>query len=157
MDGRYFSFCPCSVLSWVSLCYFDEHRCHLSRHVKACLGFNFVEVYYRFVCWKSYCDSSVRSSILFIYIYRLIADCSSTENRNKYLTILEAVISAASVLGPALGGILGQYSYSLPLYFAGCVAGVAMLFSFFFLQETNKDVRDIKVLKKQMKHQSEGT
>ena len=32
-----------------------------------------------------------------------------------------------------------------------------MLFSFFFLQETNKDVRDIKVLKKQMKHQSEGT
>lgn len=70
---------------------------------------------------------------------------------------MEAVISASSVLGPALGGILGQYSYSLPLYFAGCVAGVAMLFSFFFLQETNKDVRDIKDLKKQMKCQSEGT
>ena len=94
---------------------------------------------------------------LFFLISRLIADCSSTENRNKYLAIMEAVISASSVLGPALGGILGQYSYSLPLYFAGCVAGVAMLFSFFFLQETNKDVRDIKDLKKQMKCQSEGT
>lgn len=95
--------------------------------------------------------------LLYFHISRLIADCSSTENRNKYLAIMEAVISASSVLGPALGGILGQYSYSLPLYFAGCVAGVAMLFSFFFLQETNKDVRDIKDLKKQMKYQSEGT
>ena len=78
----------------------------------------------------------------------LIADCTTVEDRNKYLAINESVISAACVLGPALGGILGEISLSLPLLVAGGTAGVAMVFAAIFMEETNPDVKEIYVLRK---------
>lgn len=84
----------------------------------------------------------------------LIADCTSVEDRNKYLAINESVISAACVLGPALGGILGGISLSLPLLVAGGTAGVALLFAAIFMEETNPDVKEIYQLKKTRKGKS---
>ena len=68
--------------------------------------------------------------------YRLIADCTPVEERNKWLARLEAVISAACVLGPAIGSILRRFGYSVPLLFAGVTAGIALLFAAFLLEET---------------------
>ena len=84
-------------------------------------------------------------------INRLIADCTSVEERNKWLAVLEAVISAATVVGPAIGSVLSKHSFSLPLHFAGIVAGIALIFAFFFLEETNKDVFELKQMKKKLK------
>ena len=84
-------------------------------------------------------------------INRLIADCTAVEERNKCLAVLEAVISAATVVGPAIGSVLSRHSYSLPLIFAGIFAGIALIFAFFFLEETNKDVFELKQMKKKMK------
>ena len=85
----------------------------------------------------------------------LIADCTSVEDRNKYLAINESVISAACVLGPALGGVLGGISLSLPLFVAGGTAGVALLFAAFFMEETNPDVNEIYKIRKSMKGKTE--
>ena len=46
----------------------------------------------------------------------LIADCTSVEDRNKFLTYLEAVTSAAFIIGPAIGGFLGSKNYSFPVF-----------------------------------------
>ena len=88
--------------------------------------------------------------------YRLIADCTPVEERNKWLARLEAVISAACVLGPAIGSILSRFGYSVPLLFAGVTAGIALLFASFLLEETNADVYELKQLKKQLKKKEES-
>lgn len=61
------------------------------------------------------------------------------------------MISAASVLGPAIGSVLSQFGYSIPLHFAGIVAGIALIFALIYLEETNKDVYDLQQLKKELK------
>ena len=86
----------------------------------------------------------------------MIADCTSVEDRNKFLTYLEAVISAAFIIGPAIGGFLGSKNYSFPLYFAGVVAGVALIFAIFMMEETNKDVHVIYELRAEMKGKTGG-
>lgn len=86
----------------------------------------------------------------------MIADCTTTEERNKFLVILEAVISAAFILGPALGGFIGSKNYAYPLFFAGCVAGLALIFASTMMHETNKDVVTLQELKKEMKGKSGG-
>ena len=86
----------------------------------------------------------------------MIADCTTTEERNKFLVILEAVISAAFILGPALGGFIGSKNYSYPLFFAGIVAGLALIFASTMIRETNKDVVILQELKKEMKGKSGG-
>ena len=65
----------------------------------------------------------------------MIADCTTTEERNKYLSRLEATISAAFIIGPAFGGFLGAKNYAYPLFFAGCVAGIALIFASTMMQE----------------------
>ena len=87
---------------------------------------------------------------------RLIADCSHPSERNKYLTYLEATIAAASVLGPAIGGVLGQKNYDYPLYFAGAVAGVALIVASILLDESNKDVHEIYEIHRSVKGKGKG-
>ena len=86
----------------------------------------------------------------------MIADCTTTEERNKYLSRLEATISAAFIIGPEFGGFLGSKNYSYPLLFAGCIAGVALIFASTMMHETNKDVVTLQELKKEMKGKEGG-
>lgn len=86
----------------------------------------------------------------------LIADVTTVEERNRFLTILEAVISSAFILGPALGGYIGSFDYMYPLYFSGAIAGIAMLCAIFLMEETNKDVRQIYQWRAEKKGKSEG-
>ena len=86
----------------------------------------------------------------------LIADVTTVEERNRFLTILEAIISSAFILGPALGGYIGSFDYSYPLYFSGIIAGVAMLCAMFLMEETNKDVRQIYQWRDEKKGKTDG-
>lgn len=87
---------------------------------------------------------------------RMIADCTTTEERNKFLVILEATVSAAFIVGPALGGFIGSKNYSYPLFFAGIVAGIALIFASTMMHETNKDVQTLQELKREMKGKNGG-
>ena len=75
---------------------------------------------------------------------------------SQIVTVQEAVISAAFIIGPAIGGFLGSKNYSFPLYFAGGVAGIALLFALFMMEETNKDVHAIYELRSEMKGKTGG-
>ena len=86
----------------------------------------------------------------------MIADCTKTEERNQFLVILEATISAAFIVGPAFGGFLGSKNYSYPLLFAGVVAGIALIFASTMMHETNKDVQTLQELRKEMKGKNGG-
>ena len=67
---------------------------------------------------------------------RYIADCTTPEERPKYLAQLEAFLAAAYILGPAIGGLLGEISYGVPFIAAGVVAAIALVFVIFFLHES---------------------
>ena len=99
--------------------------------------------------------------------YRVIADITPLEDRNKYYSRLEALTSAAFILGPALAGILAGISIWFPLYeewmnniiysmFAGVISGVALVLAVFLLKESSRDIIAINELKKKRKTATEG-
>ncbi|KAK8790261.1 hypothetical protein WA588_000424, partial [Blastocystis sp. NMH] len=86
-----------------------------------------------------------------------IADCTTPEERPKYLAQLEAFLAAAYILGPAIGGLLGEISYGVPFIAAGVVAAIALIFVIFFLHESldvtkAKEEAKIKEIKEKKKH-----
>ena len=64
--------------------------------------------------------------------FRVVADVTVAEDRNKYLSRLDACISFAYIVGPAIGGILAQVSNHFPMYVAGIVSGIAMIVALIF-------------------------
>lgn len=73
-------------------------------------------------------------------ICSVIADLTVPEERNRYYSCLEALNSAGFILGPALGAILAKKGTHFPLFVAGLVSGIALVFALFLLHETSKDV-----------------
>ena len=74
--------------------------------------------------------------------YSVIADVIPAATRNTYLARLEGFVSLAFIIGPALGGILGQVSNQFPFYAAGVISGIAMIAGFIFLKESNPLIVD---------------
>lgn len=71
---------------------------------------------------------------------RVIADVSPAEDRNKYLSRLDACVSFAFIVGPTLGGFLAQVNNHFPMYIAGVISGIAMIVALIFLKESNPKV-----------------
>ena len=69
-----------------------------------------------------------------------MADVTTAEDRNKYLSRLDACISFGYIIGPAIGGILVQVNNHFPMYVAGVVSGIAMIVAMIFLEESNPKV-----------------
>ncbi|KNB43926.1 MFS transporter [Blastocystis sp. subtype 4] len=82
-------------------------------------------------------------------IFSVIADIIPAEQRNTYLTRLEGCISAAYIIGPAVGGVLAQVNYHFPMYVAGVISGIAMVIALFILKESHPGL--ILILEKQKK------
>ena len=78
---------------------------------------------------------------------RVVADITSPEERNKYLSRLDACISFAFIIGPAIGGVLAQVNNHFPMYVAGVVSGIAMIVALIFLKESNPKILKQKELK----------
>lgn len=65
-----------------------------------------------------------------------IADVSKPEERAKNFTLIGMAYGFGFILGPALGGALGQVNVDLPLFFAGVVSLLSVGLIYFQLPES---------------------
>lgn len=65
-----------------------------------------------------------------------LADISSPENRARSFGRMTAAFGLGFVLGPAIGGLLGEFGTRVPFWSAAILAGVNFLFGLFALPET---------------------
>lgn len=76
--------------------------------------------------------TSASATALFAYL----ADVTPPENRARAFGIAGAAISAGFVLGPALGGVLGEVSQRLPFWVAAALSALAFLYGLVVLPES---------------------
>ena len=70
-----------------------------------------------------------------------IIDISKPEERAKNMTMIGMAYGLGFILGPALGGALGQISLNAPLFAAGAVSLVSVVLIYFLLPESLPKVR----------------
>lgn len=99
-------------------------------------------------------------SVLFLFIGRIIdglaagnlpvaqsalVDIAKDEkDRGANLGLIGAVFGVAFIIGPFIGGALGNIFHSLPFYFVGALATFNVIMAYFFLPETNKNREESK-------------
>ncbi|GER91226.1 tetracycline resistance MFS efflux pump [Dictyobacter vulcani] len=71
-------------------------------------------------------------SILFAYV----ADITEPEERGSYFGLLGGISGVGFILGPAIGGLLANVSYSTPFLVAAAITLLNLLWGFFFLPES---------------------
>lgn len=77
-------------------------------------------------------------SVLFAYV----ADITEPEERGKYFGIFGGISGVGFIVGPAIGGLLANVSYSMPFLVAAGVTLLNLAWGFFFLPESlNKEHR----------------
>ena len=67
-----------------------------------------------------------------------IADISTPENRAKNFGMIGAAFGLGFIIGPALGGLLGQYGTRIPFFVSAGLALLNGLYGFFVLPESLK-------------------
>ena len=65
-----------------------------------------------------------------------IIDVSKPEERAKNFTLLGMAYGVGFIVGPALGGLLGQWSLDAPAYAAGCIFLISTALVYFQLPES---------------------
>jgi len=68
-----------------------------------------------------------------------IADTFPPEKRAQYFALLGAGFGTGFIVGPALGGFLGEYGPRTPFYAAAALTMVNVIYGFFVLPESLKD------------------
>ncbi len=63
-------------------------------------------------------------------------DITPPEQRARAYGLIGAAFSGGFVLGPVLGGVLGEFSPRAPFWVAACLSGVAFLYGLFILPES---------------------
>lgn len=65
-----------------------------------------------------------------------IADVSTPENRAKNFGMIGAAFGLGFIIGPVIGGLLGQYGARVPFYAATCLCLLNFLYGYFILPES---------------------
>jgi DHA1 family tetracycline resistance protein-like MFS transporter len=65
-----------------------------------------------------------------------VADITPPEERGKRFGMMGAMFGLGFILGPVMGGLLGQHNVRLPFMVAGCLAVCNGLYGFFVLPES---------------------
>ncbi|HYC69141.1 TCR/Tet family MFS transporter [Brevundimonas sp.] len=76
------------------------------------------------------------TSSSFTTIYAYMADITEPEKRARAYGLIGAAFSGGFVLGPVLGGFLGEFGPRVPFWFAAGLSGVAFLYGMFVLPES---------------------
>ena len=76
------------------------------------------------------------TSSSFTTVFAYMADITAPENRAKAYGLIGAAFSGGFVLGPVLGGLLGELDPRAPFWFAAVLSGVAFLYGLFVLPES---------------------
>jgi len=67
-----------------------------------------------------------------------IVDISTNENRARYFGLINAMFGIGFIIGPVLGGLLGEYWLRLPFIVAAILTGLNFLLALFVLPESRK-------------------
>lgn len=73
-----------------------------------------------------------------------IVDVSKPEERAKNFTLLGIAYGFGFILGPALGGMLGQWNLDAPAYVAGTIFLISSALVFFLLPESLPEERRVR-------------
>ncbi|MET4683092.1 TCR/Tet family MFS transporter [Brevundimonas faecalis] len=76
------------------------------------------------------------TSSSFTTIYAYMADITEPEKRARAYGLIGAAFSGGFVLGPVLGGFLGEFGPRVPFWVAAGLSGVAFLYGLFILPES---------------------
>ncbi|MEG1029300.1 MAG: TCR/Tet family MFS transporter [Brevundimonas sp.] len=76
------------------------------------------------------------TSSSFTTIYAYMADITEPDKRARAYGLIGAAFSGGFVLGPVLGGFLGEFGPRVPFWVAGGLSGVAFLYGLFILPES---------------------
>ena len=76
------------------------------------------------------------TSSSFTTIYAYMADITEPEKRARAYGLIGAAFSGGFVLGPVLGGFLGEFGPRVPFWVAAAMSGVAFLYGLFILPES---------------------
>lgn len=78
-----------------------------------------------------------------------IADISTIENRAKNFGMIGAAFGLGFIIGPVIGGLLGQYGARVPFYATAALCFLNFLYGYFILPESlPKEKRSVLNLKK---------
>lgn len=78
------------------------------------------------------------TSASFTAIYAYMADVTPPEGRARAYGLIGAAFSGGFVLGPVLGGFLGEFGPRVPFWTAAAMSGIAFLYGLFVLPESLK-------------------
>jgi DHA1 family tetracycline resistance protein-like MFS transporter len=76
------------------------------------------------------------TSASFTTVYAYMADITAPDQRARAYGLIGAAFSGGFVLGPVLGGVLGEFSPRAPFWVAASLSGVAFLYGMFILPES---------------------
>jgi DHA1 family tetracycline resistance protein-like MFS transporter len=76
------------------------------------------------------------TSSSFTTVYAYMADVTAPENRAKAYGLIGAAFGGGFVLGPLMGGVLGEISPRAPFWFAAVLSGVVFVYGIFMLPES---------------------
>ncbi len=65
-----------------------------------------------------------------------IADVSTDENRSKNFGMLGAAFGVGFIIGPLMGGVLGEIGLRVPFYVAAALTFINLLYGYFILPES---------------------
>lgn len=68
--------------------------------------------------------------------YAYVADISPPERRAQNFGLIGLAFGIGFIVGPAIGGLLGEYDTRLPFFAAGALALLNAAYGFFFLKES---------------------
>jgi len=78
-----------------------------------------------------------------------IADITDQKNRARGMGVLGAAFGLGFIIGPVVGGLLSQYGFAVPAFFAAAVSLISIFATSFLLKET---INPEKTLKKKTTH-----
>lgn len=74
----------------------------------------------------------------FTTVFAYMADITPPEGRARAYGLIGAAFSGGFVLGPVLGGVLGEISPRAPFWTAGIISGIVFIYGLFVLPESLK-------------------